>query len=49
MTVKNKALLCGWISMAAKVFRGEKNLHGIKRVHDAVFKLIQFYHGNVSD
>ena len=30
MTLKNKAFLGGWISMAAKVFRREKNMTGIK-------------------
>ena len=28
MSLKNKALLDGWISTAAKVFRREKNIHG---------------------
>ena len=30
MTLKNKAFLGGWISVAAKVFRREKNMTGIK-------------------
>ena len=30
MTLKSKAFLDGWISMAAKVFRREKNMPGIK-------------------
>ena len=28
MSLKNKVLLCGWISTAAKVFRREKNICG---------------------
>ena len=28
MSLKNKALLGGWISMVARVFRREKNMHG---------------------
>ena len=28
MSLKNKALFGGWISMALKVFRREKNMHG---------------------
>ena len=30
MTLKNKTFLGGWISMAAKVVRREKNMPGIK-------------------
>ena len=41
MSLKNKVLLGGWISMAARVFRSEKNMHGenlLGRFEDSMHK-----------